>query len=98
MYEQTVGNRDKNKDTNTTENNEEIGGELAEIGGGVADTGSIYQDGSSGGNSDNMYMGGYKILGTISIPKIDIKYPILEKATPKAINMAVAYLTGARNK
>lgn len=36
-----------------------------------------------------------RYFGTISIPKINIKYPILEKETPQSIKVAVAYLTGA---
>lgn len=35
---------------------------------------------------------GYEILGTISIPKINIKYPILEKASTQAIKVAVRIL------
>lgn len=38
--------------------------------------------------------GGYEVYGTISIPKIKIEYPILEKPTPQAIKIAVAYLSG----
>lgn len=41
---------------------------------------------------------GYNIIGTISIPKINIKYPILEKSTTQSIKVAVAYLSGVRNK
>jgi len=39
-----------------------------------------------------------KYFGTISIPKINIKYPILEKETPQSIKVAVAYLSGVRSK
>lgn len=48
------------------------------------------------GNTTTYY--GYEVLGTISIPKINIKYPILEKVSPQSIKVAVAYLSGARNK
>ena len=41
---------------------------------------------------------GYEVLGTISIPKIDIAYPILERVSPQSIKVAVAVLTGSRNK
>ena len=37
---------------------------------------------------------GHNMVGTIRIPKIKIEYPILEKATPQAIKVAVAYLSG----
>ena len=48
------------------------------------------------GNTITYY--GYEVLGTISIPKINIQYPILEKVSPQSIKVAVAYLSGARNK
>ncbi len=37
---------------------------------------------------------GYNVLGTIEIPKTGIKYPILDKVTPKSIQVAVAYYYG----
>lgn len=40
---------------------------------------------------------GYEVLGTISIPKIDIAYPVLERVSPQSIKVAVAVLTGSRN-
>ena len=96
-FEQNVGNQNNNKNPDAQEDqnavqNEAGGGQIGD----VNPTNSIYgESGNSGGNNNNSntYYG-YKILGTISIPKIDIKYPILEKATPKAINVAVGYLTG----
>lgn len=63
---------------------------------GALDTnGSLYQNqsGSTGSGKKNKY-GGYEVLGTISIPKINIEYPILEKATPNAIKIAVGYSAG----
>ena len=80
-FEQTVGNRNEvnNEDQNRAEK------------GGVEEGNSIYT-GNTGG--DGTTYGGYKVLGTISIPKINIKYPILEKATPASIKIAVAYLSG----
>ena len=39
-------------------------------------------------------LGGYTVVGTIEIPKIDIKYPILENVTKKSIELAVAVLYG----
>ena len=53
---------------------------------------TIYQGGTSSGITTKY--GGYEVYGTISIPKINIQYPILEKPTPQAIKIAVAYLSG----
>ncbi len=38
--------------------------------------------------------GGYKVVGTMSIPAINIKYPILAKVTVKSLKIALAYLSG----
>ena len=95
-FEQSVGNQDNeepNENQNTTEddpNRQEIGN--------VSETPQGQPNNSNENNNNTNTYYGYKILGTISIPKIDIKYPILEKATPKAIKVAVAYLSGPRNK
>ena len=91
-FEQSVGNQDNeepNENQNTTEddpNRQEIGN--------VSETPQGQPNNSNENNNNTNTYYGYKILGTISIPKIDIKYPILEKATPKAIKVAVAYLAG----
>lgn len=58
--------------------------------GGVEQGSSIYETNKL--ESKKYY--GYAILGTISIPKINIKYPILEKSTTQSIKVAVAYLSG----
>lgn len=52
--------------------------------GGLESGSSIY---NNQGTVQKYY--GYEILGTISIPKINIKYPILEKASTQAIKVAV---------
>ena len=38
---------------------------------------------------------GFGVVGTIEIPKIKLKYPVLEKVTKKSIETAVAFLYGA---
>ena len=96
-FEQSVGNQDNddNEEPNENQNETQEDPERQEIGN-VSETPQGQSGNSSGNNNNNnnnTYYG-YKILGTISIPKIDIKYPILEKATPKAIKVAVAYLAG----
>ena len=56
---------------------------------------SLYQNQTTGsGSGKKTKYGGYEVLGTISIPKINIEYPILEKATPNAIKIAVGYSAG----
>ena len=37
---------------------------------------------------------GFGVLGTIEIPSINLKYPVLDKVTPKSIETAVAFLYG----
>ncbi len=49
---------------------------------------------SSGKNVKKTYKG-FGVLGTIEIPTINLKYPILEKVTKKSIETSVAFLYGA---
>lgn len=52
---------------------------------------------SGGGNGSSKKVPtykGYNVLGTIEIPKTGIKYPILDKVTPKSIQISVAYYYG----
>ena len=88
-------NTNTNTDTNTNvdvENNEANTN---------TDTNSLNQvqntpggtGGSSTGNSSHTYKG-FKVAGTIEIPKINLSYPILDDASPAAIETAVAMLYG----
>lgn len=86
-FEEFTGN---NKNNNKVEE----GGDKEKIDG-VGDGNSIYTNTVT--NSEKTKYGGYEVWGTISIPKIKIEYPILEKATPNSIKIAVGYLAGARN-
>ena len=45
------------------------------------------------GTTKKMYKG-FGVLGTMEIPTINLKYPILEKVTKKSIETAVAFLYG----
>lgn len=56
------------------------------------ETGSITTGGSSSGTSHVVQYEGYNVVGTIEIPAIDLKYPILERTTPDSIELAVAIL------
>ena len=48
----------------------------------------------SSGSTKKMYKG-FGVLGTMEIPAINLKYPILEKVTKKSIETAVAFLYGS---
>lgn len=50
--------------------------------------------GSSGSSKKVPTYKGYNVLGTIEIPKTGIKYPVLDKVTPKSIQLSVAYYYG----
>lgn len=39
---------------------------------------------------EKVYMENYEVMGTIEIPKIGIKYPVLERVTVRSIEIAVA--------
>jgi len=47
---------------------------------------------TTGGSSKKKTYKGYNVLGTIEIPKTNVSYPILEKPTRKALEIAVASL------
>ncbi len=50
--------------------------------------------------SSKKYMEGYEIIGTIEIPKVELKCAILNEVTPRSIEIAVGqmYTTSALNK
>ena len=50
--------------------------------------------GSSGNTSDGKTYKGFPMVGKIEIPKTDVEYPVLDSASAKAIEVAVAVLTG----
>lgn len=61
------------------------------------DSGNLEQAGNtvlSSGETGTTKLQGYTVVGTIEIPKIDVKYPILENVTKKSIELAVAVLYG----
>ena len=49
---------------------------------------------SSSGTTKKTYKG-FGVLGTMEIPAINFKYPVLEKVTKKSIETAVAFLYGS---
>ena len=48
------------------------------------------EQGSEPKDPEKVYMENYEVKGTIEIPKIGIKYPILERVTVRSIEIAVA--------
>lgn len=50
--------------------------------------------GTSSSGKKYAQLGGYNIMGKIEIPKTNLKYSVLEKATSKAIELAVAIQAG----
>ena len=95
-FEQTYG-----KDTNTVveqkpnENNNIIGQNNVVIGP-VSEDNSIFPEntGNTENNNQKVTYNGYDVIGTISIPSINIQYPILEKVTTKALKVGICYLSG----
>ena len=87
--EDVVSQFDKNTDSSnnnsseTEGNNSSLQDILDNLGN---DSGnSIYQQ---QGNKDTYYEG-YKVIGTISIPSIDVEYPILEENTSATLKIAI---------
>lgn len=74
---------------NTTKN-EEVQEPNIQINGQVE---NIIGSGSSNTNNENLYKG-FVAVGTIEIPKIDLKYIVLESATKDSIEVSVAVDSG----
>ena len=55
--------------------------------------GIVDDEGTTTANGITKYKG-FNVLGTIQIPKISLKYPILEKVTKKSLETSVAFLYG----
>lgn len=75
---------------NTVGNGDETGNTIQEGISGIDDT-----EGNTTTTSGNKTTyKGFDVLGTIQIPKINLKYPILAKVTPKSLKTSVAWLYG----
>lgn len=82
MFEQNTGNKNPTpKPENTVDTNVVIGG--------VSEG-----EGNNQQNGINTTYKGYKVMGVISIPSINIEYPILEKETTQSLKIAIVYLYG----
>ena len=81
-------NKNENENTNTGEN--EITNTVAPV---LGLENIISGDGSSSDENKKMYKG-FPMVGTIEIPAINLKYPVLEEASKSAIEVAVAVYYG----
>lgn len=88
-FEETFGNTT----TVTPPQTNEIVDENVVIGG-VSEGNNIYQEPTQNGGTNNTTYYGYNVIGTISIPAIDIEYPILDTPSSNALKVAIVYLSG----
>ena len=88
-FEQAVGNQN----TVTTPPTNELVQNV--VIGGVSEGDSMYQNQTQNNNTSTTTYYGYEVVGTISIPAIDIEYPILGKPATDALKVAIVYLSGA---
>lgn len=91
-FDQNTGN---GENTAKPDNNTSSDGNTTQPGTSLEDIlNNLGEDNSSGsiydqsGNKDTYYEG-YKVIGTISIPSINIEYPILEENTSAALKIAI---------
>ncbi len=74
----------------------EVGEDGTDDGGNGQDLGGVEasQNGGNGNNSQIKTYKGFVVLGTIEIPKTDVKYPILDQVQTKTLDLAVVKLYG----
>lgn len=91
-FDSNTGNTDNTNQTekpSEEDNPTEPGTSLDDIinnFGNIGNTGSIYDQ---SGNSKDTYYDGYKVIGIVSIPSINIEYPILEENTSATLKIAI---------
>lgn len=83
---EVAGGEEPSGDNNTTDPNENVGS--------ANPFEQIKDAPSSGSTSTQKTYKGFGVLGTMEIPAINFKYPVLEKVTKKSIETAVAFLYG----
>lgn len=92
--ENTKNNNDNNNSTNNSENNDNNDGStsLDDVLKNLENNdNNIYNNGNnSNGEKKDTFYNGYRVIGTISISKINIKYPILEECTSATLKLAIA--------
>ncbi len=99
QFDKYINNVISNSQTNTNTNAEGNNIEVVEPDINVNNT--VQNVTNNGGNGTNTGTGnkkpkykGFNMVGKIEIPKINLSYPVLESATPKAIEVAVAVQYG----
>lgn len=93
-FDQNVGDgqstNNNNKNKNNTNSNNEGGSSLGDLVNSEELNGegssSIYQ--TQTGNKENVFEG-FRVIGTISIPSIDVEYPILAENSQEALKKAI---------
>ena len=95
QFETAVGT----SDANTTGNNAVGNGTAGSIGGVDGTTASATGDDDASyaekiAHAKKTKYKGFNVVGVIEIPKINLKYPILEKVTKKSLETSVAFLYG----
>ena len=85
-------NPDQN--TNSEENNTTIIDPNIDTNTVVQNTVNNQGGGSTGTTATKPKYKGFNMVGKIEIPKINLKYPVLERVTPKSIEASVAVLYG----
>ena len=86
-FENQVTNRNNNNKNNNTNDIGTV--EKPNVNGITTETNTV----NSGGTTKQTYKG-FVMVGYIEIPKTGIKYPVLEEATKKSIEVSVAILYG----
>ncbi|MFR5190070.1 MAG: sortase [Clostridia bacterium] len=82
--------------TNTQEN-EQVENTIANVVAPNVDIENLVQENTTGGEGNSEHQATYKgspMVGTIEIPKTNVKYPVLQEASKNAIEVAVALYYG----
>lgn len=80
QFQNIIGDSNTISDTNSTV------GEIS----GIDETGGI----TTSANGKKTQYKGFDVIGTIEIPKIKLKYPVLQKVTKKSLETSIAHLYG----
>lgn len=96
QFEQQVQEQKENSESTVNEPNEEIpNDETQDATEKVKELQKNTSKANSSGTKKAVSMGGYRVLGKIEIPKTNCRYPVLERSTPKSLDLAIAFLIGA---
>ncbi len=85
-FDGDVAKNDEDKDKNNENQDNNVLDQLENMNGGTNQ--------SASSQKTRPQYKGFGVLGTMTIPKINLKYPILEKMTKSSIEVSVAFLWG----